>query len=243
MKHLIFCSFGKDSMASVLLAHLRKEPVDAVVYCKVMFDQNTSAEVPEHAEFIEKTIPIIENDFGFPVKIIQAEETYTDLFFKTVTKGIRQGLCRGSPLCRGCWVLRDLKLKPMQAFQRSVGEYISYIGIAHDEENRLQRLAGGTQISLLDKYGYRKSDIFDLDRKYNLLSPIYDFANRNGCFFCPNARDLELRHLRDHHSDLWQKMIEMESSPHVVKKNYNRNMTLCEMQNNFLFDDTQMRIF
>lgn len=243
MKHLIFCSFGKDSLATVLLAHLHREPVDMVVYCKVMFDEETSAEVPEHAAFIEKTIPIIENDFGFPVKVIQAEETYTDLFFKPITKGERTGKCRGSPLCHGCWVLRDLKLKPMQAFQKSMGEYFSYIGIAHDEENRLQRLAGGTQISLLDKYGFCKADIFDLCRKNNLLSPIYDFANRNGCFFCPNAKELELRHLRDHHGDLWSKMLEMESSPLVVKKNYNRTMTLHEIENNFQFDDNQIAIF
>ena len=35
--------------------------------------------------------------------------------------------------------------------------------------------------------------------KAGLLSPVYAFTDRGGCWFCPNAKRAELRHLYDHH--------------------------------------------
>lgn len=52
MKHVASCSFGKDSLATVILAREHGEPLDEVVYCEVMFDQDVSGEVPEHRDFI-----------------------------------------------------------------------------------------------------------------------------------------------------------------------------------------------
>ena len=52
MKHIASCSFGKDSLASVLLAIEHNEPLDEVAYCEVMFDNEISGEIPEHQEFI-----------------------------------------------------------------------------------------------------------------------------------------------------------------------------------------------
>ena len=54
MKHIACCSFGKDSLATIILAYLHGEPLDEIVYARVMFDKNRSAEVPEHEEFINK---------------------------------------------------------------------------------------------------------------------------------------------------------------------------------------------
>ena len=47
-KHVASCSFGKDSIATILLALEHGEPLDEAVYCEVMFDDATSGEVPEH---------------------------------------------------------------------------------------------------------------------------------------------------------------------------------------------------
>lgn len=244
MKHIIFSSFGKDSMATTILAYITKAPVDLVVYCKVMFDKETSGEVPEHEQFInEVAIPKVEKDFKFKVHTVKSEQTYIELFKTPICKGKRAGMLRGSPICQGCWVLRDLKLKPMNEFKRQFSTpYNSYIGLAKDEENRIARLAGG-QISLLQQYGYAEADAYELDKQFGLLSPIYDFAPRNGCFFCPNAKQKEMRHLRDYHPDLWGQMLELERTPNAVKKNYNREMMLADIEYNFDIDDRQMCCF
>lgn len=45
------CSFGKDSIATIITAIERGEPLDEAVYCEVMFDDEISGEVPEHRRF------------------------------------------------------------------------------------------------------------------------------------------------------------------------------------------------
>ena len=46
MKHIASCSFGKDSIATILLAIENNEPLDGAVFSEVMFDlaPNTSSE-------------------------------------------------------------------------------------------------------------------------------------------------------------------------------------------------------
>lgn len=57
MKYLASCSFGKDSIATVLLALMHGEPLDGVIFSEVMFDiqRNISGEIPEHIEWIYNT--------------------------------------------------------------------------------------------------------------------------------------------------------------------------------------------
>lgn len=61
MRYVASCSFGKDSLATILLARKHGEPLDEAVYCEVMFDKTISGEVPEHRDFIyTKGIPALE---------------------------------------------------------------------------------------------------------------------------------------------------------------------------------------
>lgn len=245
MKHLLSCSFGKDSLATLILAHEHGEPVDEIVYCEVMFDETTSGEQPEHAAFInEVAIPKITKDFGYKVTRIRAEKNYIELHNTPISKGPRAGMLRGSPQCRGCWVQRDLKVRPLERYQKTQpAGSVSYVGIEKNEETRLQRLTPGRQVSLLAKYGCTKQDAIRLCQDNGLLSPIYKYARRNGCFFCPNCNIGEFRHLRAHNPQLWGKMLELEATPGVVKKNYTREHTLAALELSFDVEDRQVSIF
>lgn len=245
MKHIIGWSGGKDSTATAILAYILKRPVSELVYCKVMFDEEISGEVPERERFMQEVaIPKMKKDFGFKVVTIRDEQNYVELFNTPVSKGPRKGMLRGSPVCLGCWVQRDLKVRPLEKYRKEQPEdAVWYVGIAKDEESRLVALSKSNKISLLDEIGYTEADAVDLCKQFGLLSPIYDFAPRNGCFFCPNAKEKEFRHLRDHHPDLWGRMLELEKQPGVIKKNYNREMTLADMEYNFGIDDKQCNIF
>ena len=64
---------------------------------------------------------------------------------------------------------------------------------------------------------------YNLCKKYGLLSPVYEFSPRNGCWFCPNMSDCELRHLRNNHRELWNKLLELEKIPeldHLLNRYY-----------------------
>lgn len=233
-KYFASCSFGKDSIATVLLALEHNEPFDEVVYCEVMFDNIISGEPPEHRDFIyNKAIPEFERR-GVKVVVVHSEATYMTNFFHVKTKGKRIGQMTGFPLCGRCNIQRDCKLRPIHKYLKTLGnDYIQYIGIAADEPKRLLRLVEGKQISLLDKYGYTEEDAKALCQKEGLLSPIYEYSNRGGCWFCPNMREPELRHLYDYHPDLWNRLLELQKVPNKATELFNRTQTFAEIDKRF----------
>ncbi len=184
MKYIASWSGGKDSTASIILAHEHNEPLDLIIFSEVMFDKNISGELPEHIEFIKnKCIPLFES-WGYETKILHADKTYLDIFMAEPTKGKRKGLGlkTGFPMMGACAINKPCKVKPIKDFFKTVDyEYTQYIGIAVDELIRLNRvIKTDNQTSLLQKYRYTEQMAFDLCKEYDLLSPIYDFSPRGG---------------------------------------------------------------
>ena len=239
MRTLASCSFGKDSVAAVLLAKKHGEPLDEAVYCEVMFDKTISGEVPEHRDFIyTKGIPALER-MGVKVTVLRSEKTYVDLFTGRVTRGPKKGMVRSFPVCGKCYVQRDCKLKPILRYQKTLPpDTVQYIGYAKDEQERLLRL-GGRQVSLLEKYNCTEQDAKELCRQAGLLSPIYEFTNRGGCWFCPNAKRKELRHLYDHHPDLWARLLELQALPGKVSEKFNRTQRFSDIDAMFREEDQE----
>lgn len=86
------CSFGKDSIATILLALENNEPLDRVVFSEVMFDhkRGISGEIPEHIEWIYSTaIPKIEA-MGVKVDVVKSDRDYLYFFANTVGGGNTQ---------------------------------------------------------------------------------------------------------------------------------------------------------
>ena len=239
MKHIASCSFGKDSLATLLLAMEHGEPLDEAVYCEVMFDKTISGEVPEHRDFIYNTaIPKLE-EMGVRVKVLRSEKTYVDLFTGKVTRGPKKGMLRSFPICGKCAV----QIRPIRQYQKSLpADTVQYIGIARDEQERLLRLTG-QQVSLLEKYHFTEEDAKRLCRKAGLLSPVYAFTDRGGCWFCPNAKVRELRHLYDHHPDLWARMLELQALPGKVSEKFNRTEKFSDIDARFRAEDAQRSLF
>ena len=213
------------------------EPLDEAVYCEVMFDEGISGEVPEHRDFIYETgIPALER-MGVRVRVLRSEQTYVGLFTGQITRGPKKGLLRSFPIAGRCAVQRDCKLKPIRQFQRTLSpDTVQYVGIAKDEPKRLQRLRKG-QVSLLETYNCTEQDAKRLCRQAGLLSPVYQFTERGGCWFCPNAKRKELRHLYDHHPELWRRMLELQALPGKVSEKFNRTERFSDIDEQFHGED------
>ena len=237
-KFIASCSFGKDSLATVLLAKAHGEPLDEAVYCEVMFDEDISGEVPEHRDFIYKTaIPALER-MGVKVIVLRSKKTYVELFTGRITRGPKKGMVRSFPLCGRCAVQRDCKVRPIERYQKTLpSETVQYVGIAQDEQDRLLRLKGGRQISLLKKYNFTEKDAWEFCREAGLLSPVYAFTDRGGCWFCPNAKLSELRHLYDHHPDLWARMMTLQAIPGKTTEKFNRTQKFSDIDALFRQED------
>ena len=237
-KFIASCSFGKDSLATILLAKEHGEPLDEAVYCEVMFDKDISGEVPEHRDFIYGTaIPSLER-MGVKIIVLRSEKTYVELFTGRVTRGPKKGMVRSFPLCGKCAVQRDCKIRPIQRYQKGLPPgTVQYIGIAQDEQERLLRLEGGRQVSLLAKYNFTEKAAWEFCRKAGLLSPVYAFTDRGGCWFCPNAKLSELRHLYDHHPDLWSRMMALQAIPGKTTEKFNRTQKFSDIDAIFRQED------
>lgn len=234
MKYIASCSFGKDSLAQIILAHEHNEPLDYVVYSEVMFDNksNISGEVPEHRDFIYNVaIPKIEKEFGYKVVVVKSELDFLSEFNRQIVKGKHRGLLRAFPIGLKCCINRDCKIPPIHDFYKTLNDdYKQYVGIALDEPERLARLhQDGRKMSLLEKYGYTEAMAKDLCAKYGLLSPVYNYTNRNGCWFCPNQRRSELLWLYQHHKDLFDKLVELQKTPNKASEKWNREFTITQI--------------
>ena len=238
MKYVASCSFGKDSLATILLALMHSEPLDEVVYCEVMFDDAISGEVPEHRDFIYgRAIPFLERN-GIKVVVLRSEMTYIRSFYRVLQKGQSAGKLNSWPLCGKCCIQRDCKLPPIRAYMRSLGSgVVQYIGIAYDEQERLTRLEAEKTISLLEKYQKTERDAADICKRAGLYSPAYAFSDRNGCFFCPNAKERELRHLYECHPDLWARLLECQGAPNKSTELFNRKERFDEIDQRFRNED------
>lgn len=231
MKYIASCSGGKDSVATLILAKIHGEPLDGVVYGEIMFDKNLSAEHPEHRDFIyDKLKPWVETELNVPFIVVRGERTVWELFNTTVVRGPNKGKQRLFPTPGMCYVNRDCKSGPMVRYWKNSDEkqITQYLGIAIDEEYRLSRLdsyEGYPKISLLAKYGYTEADAMRLCEDWGLLSPIYSFTNRNGCWFCPNCKDREWRRLIDVHPELFERLVEAENT---IENPYRRCLTRTE---------------
>lgn len=246
-RYVVSISGGKDSMDTALLALNNGEPLTDAVWGEVMFDTDISGEIPEHREFMYSTvIPFLKSE-GIQVHIVQSPKTFVELFQKVVGgDGQSAGKIWSWPLCGRCYVNRDLKVRPMERYLRSTfagDEIIQYIGIANDEEDRLLRLDGIKHISLMKKYGHSENDAIRACQGCGMYSPAYKFTKRNGCFFCPNAKLTELRHLYDYHPDLWARLLALQALPNKATELFTRTQRFCDIDEQFRLDDAQIDLF
>ena len=85
------------------------------------------------------------------------------------------------------------------------------------------------QISLLAEYGYTEQMAYDLCSKYDLLSPIYKYHKRGGCWFCPNATYGEFAYLKQYHPDLWNELEILSKDKNLASQKFKYGNTFSEV--------------
>lgn len=232
--NIVGLSGGKDSMATCILMRYFDIPFRAVT-AEVWWKKDITGEHPRHYDFLhDKVAPKLES-WGIDHQFISATTTAYQLMTSPITKSKehpeRIGKLRGFPLCGKCCVQRDCKIKPCQAFYKQQEEPFNVItGIANDEEYRLETNTKSGRTSLLEILGINEFDTFPICRSEYLLSPVYDFSERNGCWFCPNQKIQESEILYYEHRDLWDELMEVQRMPNKVQEKFNRTQTLYDIE-------------
>lgn len=218
MHYMTSWSGGKDSTASIILAHENNEPLDEIVFCEVMFDieHGISGENPHHIYFVKEVAKSVFESWGYKVTIIRSSMDYLYLFNRIIERPTKRmenkGKKYGFPGVGMCNVQRDLKAKPLDTFKRKIsGPVTQYIGIGIDEPKRLEALRKKKDcVSMLEKYGYTEEMARQKCIEYELLSPCYELSKRGGCWFCPNAKLAEQREIKRIYPGTWAQFVSLE---------------------------------
>lgn len=136
-----------------------------------------------------------------------------------------KGLLYGFPIGKRCIINRECKVAPIKQYIKQFGDVVQYIGIAYDENKRLSRLKGN-KISLLAKYLYTEAMAYELCKTHNLLSPIYKFSQRGGCWFCMNTRIRDFAKFKSRHPDLWDMLLQLGKTPNLCSYGFKYGMTI-----------------
>lgn len=233
--YIASCSFGKDSLATILLALEHNEPLDRVVFAEVMFDhkKGISGEAPEHIEWIYNTaIPKLES-MGVRVDVVRAKKDYVSLCRQVLKSGKNKGRCYGVQNSRPCYANSDLKIAPIRQYLNKLKkdyDIIQYVGIAVDEPKRLDRLRDTNKVSLLEKYEYTEQMSMEKCEEYNLVSPCYLTDNRGGCFFCFNASIDRYINMRRNYPLYWEAFKNLYKETESPSFKYNKTLEEVERQ-------------
>lgn len=232
-------SFGKDSMATLLLALEQGIKVDRVMYCEIRFDDKISGEHPLMAEWIPQAEKTLREKFGVVVDHAYSGVTFCEQFYRKKTKGKHIGDKYGFPHIIGAWCNDRLKVKAIQKYmaQFKGQEITHFVGIAADEPKRWARMqakeTGRVKYrSLLVEQNLIEQDAVEICKRYNLLAPIYgvDGVFRGGCWFCPKQCMPDLHSLWKNYPDLYGKLLAMEADSYNTFK---QKVSLAEIMAKF----------
>lgn len=213
-KHIICWSGGKDSTASVILAHEKQLPVDCILMSVIWFDKRRGiyAENPTHMQWILNTAKPKLESWGYRVVLVDSDKDYLYWFHKVKTDRCKNTENIGKKygwLIGGMCKMNRSKTEPITRFLKTVKEpFVVYEGIASDEWKRLSKMhAKRNHQSLLENYLVTEFDAYARCLKYGLFSPIYDGKRRRqGCWFCPNQSYEEMADTKIQHPELWREL-------------------------------------
>ena len=215
-QRVLSLSYGKDSLACLGAIEQLGLPLDRIVHAEVWATDTIHADLPEMVEFKKKADKLIKERYGIEVEHFRANVTYEEQFYKMrFNKQLNADYIYGFPIVRGAWCNAMLK---MGALRKCKTNGIQYIGIAADEQGRLERLDGIRKISPLALIGWTEADAKQWCIDNGLLSPIYTDSARGGCWFCHNQGVGQLRLLRKNYPELWQMLLKWDSDSPVSFK-------------------------
>lgn len=180
------------------------KPVDDILF------SDTGLEFPQMYEHLEK----LEQYTGRTITRLQPPHSFETFFYayspqrKNPKLQDRRGLSGPGPQAR--WCTGRLKHRVMDAYMRELRrEYtvVHYVGIAADEAHRVREF----QYPLVE-WGMTEADCLRYCKERGFdWGGLYDIFSRVSCWCCPLQPLSELRKLRIHFPNLWQKLLYMDA--------------------------------
>ena len=250
MGNIILWSGGKDSTATIILAHEFGIPIDSVVIALLYFDKKRGiyAADPYHIEWLMNfAVPKIRS-WGYDVNIYEANHDYMYWFNKIVkhSKVEEKNGKKCGFLIGGMCKLAGEKQSTIKRIDRDHKRDTHILGICSDETERIERMVKRGQRSILSENGFTQEDARRICEEYGLLSPIYRKNSRDGCWFCPNASIKHYARLKTERQELYSELEKMSKDKNLVSYGFKYGKTfqeVDEMVDEYLKKPKQMDLF
>lgn len=249
--HAVSLSGGKDSTAMLLLMIERGMPIDAVLWA------DTGMEFPEMYEHISRLDEHLNRERGLHITTLRHPKGFEYLMFdepkqkqSSIENRQRLGVSlygNGWPGVRVRWCTGQLKTHLINKEVNRLKEQhqaLHYVGIAADEPARVK----DEQYPLVE-WGITEAQALQIcyDRGYNWQG-LYEIYHRCSCWCCPLQRIDELRKLRRHHPELWQRLMQLDRraiaqfGENPLGK-FKQNWTVEQLEQRFATEDRQIAVF
>lgn len=207
MKYIASVSFGKDSLAMLLLIIKNKLPLDEVVFYDTGMEFNAIYNIRDK-------VKIWLNQLGIKYTELKPIMDFKDKMYNYPHKSRKGELKQGYGWCGGlCRWGTSEKVRTLDKYCKDSHQYI---GIALDEPIRLDRLKGTNKSSHLAEYGYTEKMALELcyNEGYNWNEDgieLYSILDRVSCWCCRNKNLKELANYKKYLQKYFDKLIELEN--------------------------------
>ena len=209
MKCIASVSFGKDSLAMLILIIKNNLPLDEVVFYDTGMEFAAIYNIRDKVKIWLKHLGVKYTELKPAMDFKNKMYNYPHQSRKGETKQ-GYGWCGGA--CR--WGTGE-KLRTIEKYCN--GEEVhQYIGIALDEKPRLERLKGSNKSSPLADFGYTEKMALELcynegfDWNEDGVE-LYSILDRVSCWCCRNKNLKELANYKTYLPNYFNKLIELEN--------------------------------
>ena len=239
-------SGGKDSTALGLewLTRHRADPatypLDEVIYC------DTGMEFPAMVEHVARLERIF-RDAGIKFTRLKGKKPFEYLMFEYQPK--RKNSAHNDfkghswPTHRIRWCTKDLKIRVIANYLKSLNEkysVIRLIGLAADEQYRLEREhnQNPNHRHPLADWGWTEADClkYCYDHGFD-WGGLYELFKGVSCWCCPLQPLDELRKLRKHFPDLWNRLILMDRT---TWRQFRMDYSVDQLEIRFQFEEERL---
>lgn len=219
MKYIASCSFGKDSLAMLLLLLESNRPLDEVIF------YDTGMEFQCIYDIRDKILPILESN-NIKYTELKSKQSFEYTMFEKKVKH-RDGTCsKGYSWCGGMcrWGTTEKNRTITKYLKDNYGDdYLEYVGIAYDEPNRINK-ENLHKIYPLYELKYTEKDCLKLCYSKGFYWDedgirLYDILDRVSCYCCANKNLKELRNYYKYLPKYWDKLKEFQSKTDRAFKN------------------------
>ena len=227
MRHVASVSFGKDSLAMLLLILNRNMPLDEVVF------YDTGAEFDCIYSIRDKVIKEYLKPRGIKYTELKPSTDFFEMMLEKEVKHRDGTVSKGYSWCGGA--CRWGTAYKTQIINKYLKDCKVYVGIASDEPKRIERARAKGQLLPLVDYKFKEQDCLDFCRIHNFSwiedgIPLYQILDRVSCWCCANKNKKELLAYYRHLPKYWEKLKALQAK---TDRPFKRDKTIFDFEKEF----------